>query len=133
MRVVWPGRGGFTLLEVLVVLIVMGIAVALVAPALLPRKQTQSALDSLIPTAREAAARRGEIVYLRVAESGQWRLEGAASSSAAPLASGRVDPFRGLPLTIIVSPVGSCAFDLQSTAAARVVRLDPLTCRVDTR
>jgi hypothetical protein len=85
----------------------------------------------LISGSRDAAARRGEMVYLRIAESGKWRMEGAASSDAGPLATGRVAPFPGLPLTIIVSPLGSCAFDLRSTQAARSIRLDPLTCKVD--
>jgi hypothetical protein len=70
-------------------------------------------------------------VYLRIAESGTWRIQGAASSAAGPLATGRVDPFSGLPLTIIVSPLGSCALDMHSPHAGRSIRLDPLACEVD--
>jgi prepilin-type N-terminal cleavage/methylation domain-containing protein len=125
--------GGFTLIEMLVVLVLLGMAAALAAPALRSLDPPRPALSSLIPGARDAAARRGETVYLRIAKSGEWRMEGAASSDAGPLASGRVDPFPGLPLTIIVSPLGSCAFDLRSTEAARSIRLDPLTCKVDDR
>jgi prepilin-type N-terminal cleavage/methylation domain-containing protein len=123
--------GGFTLIEMLVVLLLLGMAAALAAPALRSFRPVRPALGSLIPGARDAAARRGETVYLRIAESGEWRMEGAASSDAGPLATGRVDPFPGLPLTIIVSPLGSCAFDLRSAQAARLIRLDPLTCKVD--
>jgi prepilin-type N-terminal cleavage/methylation domain-containing protein len=125
--------GGFTLIEMLVVLVLLGMAAALAAPALRSFDPPRPALSSLIPGTRDAAARRGETVYLRIAKSGEWRMEGAASSDAGPLASGRVDPFPGLPLTIIVSPLGSCAFDLRSTEAARSIRLDPLTCKVDDR
>jgi prepilin-type N-terminal cleavage/methylation domain-containing protein len=125
--------GGFTLIEMLVVLVLLGMAAALAAPALRSLDPPRPALSSLIPGARDAAARRGETVYLRIAKSGEWRMEGAASSGAGPLATGRVDPFPGLPLTIIVSPLGSCAFDLRSTEAARSIRLDPLTCKVDDR
>jgi prepilin-type N-terminal cleavage/methylation domain-containing protein len=123
--------GGFTLIEMLVVLVLLGMAAALAAPALRSFRPARPALGSLIPGARDAAARRGETVYLRIAESGEWRMEGATSSTAGPLATGRVDPFPGLPLTIIVSPLGSCAFDLRSTQAGRLIRLDPLTCEVD--
>jgi prepilin-type N-terminal cleavage/methylation domain-containing protein len=124
--------GGFTLIELLVVLVLLGMAAALAAPALRSFRPPRPALSSLIPGARDAAARRGETVYLRIGASGKWRMEGA-SSGAGPLATGRVDPFPGLPLTLIVSPLGSCAFDLRSTDAARSIRLDPLTCKVDGR
>lgn len=123
--------GGFTLIELLVVLILLGLAAALAAPAFESFRPARPALSSLIPASRDAAARRGETVYLRIAESGEWRMDGAASSDAGPLATGRVDPFPGLPLTIVVSPLGSCAFDLRSTEAARTIRLDPLTCKAD--
>jgi prepilin-type N-terminal cleavage/methylation domain-containing protein len=121
--------GGFTLVEMLVVLVLLGLAAALAAPTLGSFRPARPALGSLIPGARDAAARRGETVYLRVAASGEWRLDGAASSGAAPLAAGRVAPFPGLPLTLVVSPLGACAFDLRSTDAARAIPLDPLTCK----
>jgi prepilin-type N-terminal cleavage/methylation domain-containing protein len=121
---------GFTLIEVLVVLALMGLAAGLVAPALLHARRQQPSLGLLIPTAREEAARRGEMVYLRIAGSGQWRMEGAASSAAGPFAAGHLEPFPGVPLTLIVSPIGTCAFDVPSAAAARVIRLDPLTCDI---
>jgi prepilin-type N-terminal cleavage/methylation domain-containing protein len=121
---------GFTLIEMLVVLVLLGMAAAVAAPAIRSVLPARPALSSLVPAARDAAARRGETVYLRVAESGEWRMEGAVSSDAGPLATGRVDPFPGLPLTLIVSPLGSCAFDLRSTQAARSIRLDPLRCKI---
>lgn len=122
--------GGFTLIELLVVLVLLGMAAALAAPALRSVLPAHPALSALIPAARDAAARRGETVYLRIAQSGDWRMEAAAASEAGPLASGRVDRFPGLPLTLIVSPLGSCAFDPRSTRAARSLRLDPRTCKV---
>jgi prepilin-type N-terminal cleavage/methylation domain-containing protein len=125
-------RGGFTLLELLVVLVLMGVAAALAAPALLRARPNRLGLNELIPAAREAAARRSEIVYLRIDGGGHWRMDGASSSPSAPLAAGRVDPFAGLPLTLDVSPTGVCAFDLRSAAAARVIQLDPLTCDIRT-
>jgi len=124
---------GFTLIEMLVVLVLLTLAAALAVPALRAVRPARPALTSLIPASRDAAARRGETIYLRIAESGEWRMEGAASSQAGAIASGRVDPFPGLPLTLIVSPLGSCAFDLRSGQAARAIPLDPLTCKIDLR
>lgn len=122
--------GGFTLLELLVVLVLMGLAAALVAPALLRPERSSTGLESLIPTVRQEAARRGETLYLRVAASGEWRLEGATPSRAIRVAAGKVEPFAGVPLTLIVSPLGTCSFDVPSAAAARVIPLDPLSCKV---
>jgi hypothetical protein len=55
-------------------------------------------------------------------------MQGAGSTLDGPIQSGQVDPFPGLPLTLIVSPVGSCGFDVRSAKAASVIRLDPLAC-----
>jgi prepilin-type N-terminal cleavage/methylation domain-containing protein len=121
---------GFTLIELLVVLALMALAAGLVAPALLHANHKRSGLGSLVPIARAEAAKRGEMVYLRITASGQWRMEGAASSAAGPFATGRVEPFPGVPLTLMVSPIGTCAFDAPSTGAARAIRLDPLACEI---
>jgi prepilin-type N-terminal cleavage/methylation domain-containing protein len=120
---------GFTLLELVVVLIVLALAAALAVPTL--RRQPAprgSELASLILGSREAAARRGETVRLTISSSGIWRMEGAASAGDAPFQSGRVEPFPGVPLTLNVSPVGICGFDARSASTASVIRLDPLTC-----
>src|SRR2546427_1256479 len=83
-----PRRSGFTLIEILVVLILMGLAAALVAPALLPHHHDQSALSALLGSAREVAARRGEVVYLHIDPTGQWRMEAGANPLAGTLATG---------------------------------------------
>jgi prepilin-type N-terminal cleavage/methylation domain-containing protein len=122
---------GFTLIELLVVLVIMGVAAALTAPALLKAPPKQPPLEELIATAREAAARRGETMYLRVEQGGAWRLEGVASAPAALAAAGRVPVFPGLPVALVISPLGSCAFEVSVPPTARPFRLDPLTCRID--
>ena len=72
---------GFTLFEILVVLILMAVAAALVAPSFLPPRQPDTPpIVTLVRGARDAASRRGELLYLTIAQSGQWRLEGGASS-----------------------------------------------------
>ncbi len=122
--------GAFTLIELLVVLVLLGLAAALAAPALRPREPAGAGLETLVSTARETAVRRGETLSLQVAASGEWRLDGETPAQAKPLGSGRLAPFTGLPLTLLFSPVGTCAFDARSGAAARAIRLDPLACGI---
>ena|SRR5438552_14476575 len=123
---------GFTLVEVLVVIALLGLAVALVAPALIPSRHEESPLSALIRSARDAATRRQEVLYLRIDRSGSWLLEGTASPSAGVLASGRVEGFAGPSVTLVLSPVGTCGFDLRSLAATPPIALDPLTCEIRT-
>ena len=125
-----PRRSGLTLIEILVVLILMGLAAVLVAPVLLPPHHDQSALNALLGSAREIAARRGEVVYLHIDPTGHWRMEAGANPRAGTLATGRVPAFLGAPATLMVSPLGSCAFDLRSATAAGAVALDPLSCQI---
>jgi type II secretion system protein H len=125
-----PRRSGFTLIEMLVVLILMGLAAALVLPALLPPHHDDSALKALLGSAREAAARRGEVVSLQIDATGQWRMAAAANPLEGTFGTGSVQPFLTSSVTLLVSPLGSCAFDLRSAAAAGAVALDPLTCEI---
>jgi prepilin-type N-terminal cleavage/methylation domain-containing protein len=128
-----PQQSGFTLIELVVVLILMGLAAALVAPALFSPRHDESALRAVIGSARDAAARRGEVVYVHIDPTGQWRMQGGRNSLEGTLATGRVPPVFTAPVTLAVSPLGSCAFDLPSAAAAGAVALDPLTCDLQTR
>jgi len=117
-------RKGFTLVEMLVVLVLLGLAAALVAPAFIttPAKQTAELVE-LIGATRDAAVRRGEMVSLHVVRSGAWQVEGVATGKLAT-------PLAAAPFTLVVSPIGSCAFDVRSDAAAQAINLDPLTCEV---
>ena len=123
-----PDRG-FTLLEMLVVLLLISMTAALAAPVLLRMNPGRSGFDEVIATAREAAVKRGETLYLRVSTSGQWILEAAGTPTADPLASGHVESV-GAPLTLLISPNGSCMFDVATVARGTPLRLDPLTCEV---
>jgi type II secretion system protein H len=125
-------RSGFTLIEMLVVLILMGLVAALVAPALFPRHHDQSALNALLVSAREVAVRRGEVVYVHIDPTGEWRMEAGANPGQAPLANGRVEPFATAAVTLMVSPLGSCGFDVRSAAAVGAEVLNPLTCEIRT-
>lgn len=126
------GTRGFTLVEVLVVLLVMVIAASVVAPAFLPSRPNDesSELARLVRAARGAAASRGEMVFLRLSSSGAWRMEGATSAAAGDVASGTLKEYAGPAASLIVSPLGTCAFDVRSTEGAVAIPLDPMTCAV---
>jgi prepilin-type N-terminal cleavage/methylation domain-containing protein len=122
-------RRGFTLVEILVVLILMGLLAGLVGPAFLPpRRPPESGLATLVRRAQDIAAQRGETVFLALAAGGAWRMDGAASLEAGAIATGRLDGYAAPAGTLVVSAVGTCAWDVRSTAAAQAVPLDPLTC-----
>ena len=150
-----PVRRGVTLLELLVVLVLMGIAAAGVAPALRPPLASRAGdgrgpadVDELIATARRTAIRRGEPLRLRVATDGVWALvafrdgtllSGGRLAAATRLASRRRDATpgtsaRGTALDLRIDAMGSCmpagALDAQLNANRRV--FDPLTCTVST-
>jgi prepilin-type N-terminal cleavage/methylation domain-containing protein len=125
-------RWAFTLIELLVVLTIMAIATALVAPAILrPFRDDRATLSAVIASARETAAARGEVIYLQFDPTGEWHTEGGGSQVDAAITRGRIRPLSSVPLTLIVSPIGSCAFNVRSIpAAAAAVTLDPLTCEL---
>jgi prepilin-type N-terminal cleavage/methylation domain-containing protein len=125
-------RSGFTLVELLVVLVVMGLMVGLVAPAVVPRPapDERGSLAPAIRFAREAAVRRSEIVHLRIDASGAWRVDGTSSSDDGPLATGRVERYDHGAATLVASPVGTCAFDARSARVGEALLLDPLTCEI---
>ena len=125
-------RTGFTLIEMIVVLAVMGLAAMLVLPALRTAGRGDSGLQTIVTAARAAAAHRGELIYLRIESDGAWHMEGGGSPLEGELTGGRITPLATVPLTLIVSPVGSCAFDVRSAAGAPPVLRDPLTCEIAT-
>src|SRR5438477_10816665 len=96
-------RSGFTLIEIVVVLILMGLVAVLVAPALFPRHHDQSALNALLVSAREGAARRGEVVYLHIDPTGEWWMEAGAEPRQGPLAPRCAPAF----CPAAVTPMGS--------------------------
>src|SRR3954470_18042555 len=118
-------RTGFTLIEILVVLLLIGMAAAVAMPALLRSRAPESSLNTLLGNAREAAIRRGETVYLRIGSSGKWRIDGSGSAGASDsLLTGQIEPLPG-PLTLLVSPTGTCMLDVPSAMAAPDIQLDP--------
>src|SRR5918994_1243421 len=97
-----PAPRGFSLLELIVVMIVLSLAAGIALPALGRRTEPRGGeLPSLILLSQEAAARRGETIHLEIAGSGAWTIQGSASRGDGPIRAGQVDSFPGLPLTLI--------------------------------
>lgn len=118
---------GFTLLEIVVVLVLLGVTAAVVAPAwVVPRDVPTSQLELVLRETRVAAARRAETLYLSIASGGRWRLEGRTPGDV--LATGALDAYAGPPGTLVVSPLGTCGFDARSAGAVRHLVIDPLRC-----
>jgi type II secretory pathway pseudopilin PulG len=117
-----------TLLELLVVLLLLGLAAALVAPVLrLPagaagaergEHTPDAALARAADAARALALRRGETLVLAVAADGGYTVRPAVASAAdtAPLLAGRAAG--GAPRRVVLSPVGTCVPDATSGDAA---------------
>ena len=118
---------GYTVIEVLVVLLLMGLAAALVAPAFVQHDE-RGALVTLIGEARRTAIHRAEGMALRIERSGAWRLDGLASTEAGAIAMGTLSPAPPLAVTLLFSPLGTCAPDVETARDAEALQLNPLLC-----
>ena len=124
MQLLAPGRRAFTLIEMVVVLAVMGIALAVVAPSMiLPARKAD--ISTVVAEARNAALRRSEQMTLAIAEDGKWSIS-STRAGAAPLRSGRLDDKVGVAVRIDISPLGLCTANENSALASNA--LDPFTC-----
>lgn len=92
-------RRGVTLLELLVVVVLLGLGAALVAPALRVSGRPQlDPLQEALQAARRDAVRRGETVQVR-RDDGQWDVTpaGLCLPAAGPAEPGAWDPVRCAP------------------------------------
>ncbi|HSR42467.1 MAG TPA: hypothetical protein VLL48_09850, partial [Longimicrobiales bacterium] len=86
-------RTAITLVELVVVLVVLGLASALVAPALLfPEGPDWRPYDAVLEGVVDLAAAREEVLRLVVDSDGRWRV--AASPATDPLARGHLDGYQ---------------------------------------
>jgi hypothetical protein len=120
--------------ELIVVLILMGLATALVAPSLLPGPTDPDAsLQRVLADAQAAAIRRGEPVLVEVGVRGEWTARGASSGETdavlgrGGLAEAWVPPH---PYVLRIAPTGSCGMELAADTTGWRPPLDLLTCRV---
>ena len=118
-----PNRSAFTLVELLVVLVVLGLASALVAPGLIfPEPADTPPVDRLLRGAVDLAGAREQTVELVVDDGGAWRIE--AGAPAETLERGRLD-YDGPPFALSVSPLGTCG---ARPGLDPPFAFDPLTC-----
>ena len=120
-------RQGFTLIELIVVLLLMGLAFALVAPSLTRRPVPDiGATQRVLDAARSTAVRRGETMLLDVRADGRWAVTGGADT--APVLRGVIDPAPARAHRITISPLGACMYDPAGSATVDSGAWDPLRC-----
>jgi Tfp pilus assembly protein FimT len=114
---------GFTLLEITVILVLLAVAAAVVAPVFRRDPSPNDDLRTLVAGARELAVRRSQSLVLRVDERGAWRLTPAGDTTS--LGVGTIDP-ASRAIRIRVTQLGACfnegpaaAVDWDAIACAR--------------
>jgi prepilin-type N-terminal cleavage/methylation domain-containing protein len=113
-------RNGFTLLEIVVTLVLIGLSAALVAPVF-RREAPDDSFAAVLSSARELAVRRAQTMVLRVGADGSWRLT-TVDDSASILSGLLAQTPSARQLTI--TPLGAC-FDQD---AESVEAWDALAC-----
>ena len=112
---------GFTLLEIVVTLVLIGLGAALVAPVFRQDQLPDDSLTAVLAGARELAVRRAEDLVLAIDAQGAWRLTAGGDTST--IAAG-VAANAGTARRLTVTPLGAC-FDEGSAPAAN---WDALAC-----
>lgn len=123
-------RDGMTLLEVVVVLMILGIAAAAVLPALRPTADRGND-ESPAARARTIAVRRGEAVRLTVGQDGHWTVHGTTDTGHVALLSGQLSPSSDAPPSLLVSALGICLPEGPLPAGA--TSWDPARCTTSPR
>ncbi len=118
-------RSGYTLLEVIVVLVLLAVAAAVVAPSFFTARPEQfSTVPMLVSQVRAASVRRGVAVRLTINRSGEWRA--TAGSGRELLTAGRI-PAPAAAVDLIISPLGTCGIAAGGNPEA-LAAYDFLTC-----
>ena len=104
---------GFTLLEIVVTLVLLGLAAAMVAPAFRRDTSRDSDIRAVVASAREAAVRRAQTLVLHVDDRGAWRLTPVRDTAS--IRSGVLPESRET-LTLRISPLGACFHEEPSIA-----------------
>jgi len=122
---------GFTLLEVIVVLIIVGLGSALVTPAFLDRpSEEKDELQTVIDAARHLAIQNASTVTLSFTADGRWTAEESNGRGLADMSGGTLTGGGTLPVRLLVSPLGGCA--LEAADAEPRLTFDPVHCRLRT-
>ncbi|MDQ3082719.1 MAG: prepilin-type N-terminal cleavage/methylation domain-containing protein [Gemmatimonadota bacterium] len=125
-------RTGFTLLELVVVLAIMGLGMAVVAPSLVLRSPSpEEALQRVVADARRVATRRAQTVSLDIDDDGEWRVVGSERDAPEVLLTGELDASSSLGVHLRITPLGLCLSEARgadSGGRRPAVSFDPLTC-----
>ena len=122
-------RSAFTLIEMVVVLAILGIALSIAGPALM-RPVAADNLQSTIDRTRNLALRRAEPVTLTIERDGKW-VARSPRSGTEPVATGQLGERSVAPMRIDISAVGLCTSDdLAAEGAGVPVMLNPFACTV---
>ena len=100
---------GFTLLEIVVTLVLLGLGTALVAPMFRRDALPGNAYAGVVSAARELAVRRAQRLVLEFDDRGQWRLSalGDSTSIGSGILTERVAASR-----LAITPLGACFHEL---------------------
>lgn len=118
-------RVGLTLIEVVVVLVVLGLAAALVSPAIRSSAEPEEGLRNVLAATRDVAVRRSETMILSADERGAWRITTVGDST--PVAYGRFSDGTAQ-IRVRVSPLGACF-----TEGVGSRRMDAVSCTLVAR
>ncbi|MEO6444473.1 MAG: prepilin-type N-terminal cleavage/methylation domain-containing protein [Gemmatimonadaceae bacterium] len=99
---------GFTLFELVVALVVMGIAAALVMPSLSVPRPESAGLRSVLPHVRGVAIARAQTLAFSVAADGAWTLAPRPPDDSVVFERGRLDPVPSSGFELTLTPVGAC-------------------------
>lgn len=126
-------RGGFTLVEVVVVLVLLGLAFALAAPNYrAPARAPEDALQRVISAARRVAVQRAGAVTVSFETDGRWVVDGGSASGSARLIAGTLTSPYAIPLQLQISPLGACMLNFPR-GSQRPIIIDPVQCRIRVR
>jgi prepilin-type N-terminal cleavage/methylation domain-containing protein len=122
-----PLRSGITLLELVIVIVILGLILALVAPSMMtPASKPESELGMVLETARRAAVVRAQPVTLSIDASGAWRVDADVNPSPTSISSGTLGTPIGA-LRVHVSAMGTCVGEPSETATT--INWNALDCR----
>lgn len=101
-------RFGFTLFELIVAMVVMGLVAAFAMPSLETPARDAGALSSVIPRARGAAIARAQTLVLTVTGQGGWTLTPLPPDDSVIVLRGQLDTSPTVGFRLRLTPVGAC-------------------------
>ncbi|MEO5580866.1 MAG: type II secretion system protein [Gemmatimonadaceae bacterium] len=137
-------ESGFTLLELIVALALMGLAMAVVAPSFVLRPpSSDESVQRVVSSARRVAMRRAQTVTLDIDGGGSWRVTADGRDVPEVLLNGELDQSLPGGVHLRITPLGLCLTEQRSAddgrrmtvsgASARGSVFDPLTCSLRSR